>query len=57
MRKVTFIAVGIIAALVFFQNRYRVINFILGQNQIRHYFIHLMMRIPFFRNKFIQQAF
>ncbi|MCY9150106.1 hypothetical protein MOE85_21165, partial [Bacillus haynesii] len=32
-------------------------NFILGQNQIRHYFIHLMMRIPFFRNKFIQQAF
>ncbi|MEC0715422.1 hypothetical protein P8874_04685 [Bacillus licheniformis] len=57
MRKVTFIVVGVIATLVFFQNRYRVINFILGQNQIRHYFIHLMMRIPFFRNKFIQQAF
>ncbi|MEC1261174.1 hypothetical protein P9D34_12045 [Bacillus swezeyi] len=57
MRKVTFIVLGALAALVFFQNRYRVINFILGQNRIRHYFIHWMMRIPFIRNKFIQQAF
>ncbi|MGN9864649.1 hypothetical protein [Bacillus swezeyi] len=57
MRKVTFIVIGALAALVFFQNRYRVINLILGQNRIRHYFIHWMMRIPFIRNRFIQQAF
>ncbi|MFN2745331.1 MULTISPECIES: hypothetical protein [unclassified Bacillus (in: firmicutes)] len=57
MRKVTFILLGTLAALILFQNRYRVINVILGQNRIRHYFIHWIMRIPFVRNKFIQQAF
>ncbi|WP_179115708.1 hypothetical protein [Bacillus sonorensis] len=57
MRKVTFILLGTLAALVLFQNRYRVINVILGQNRIRHYFIHWIMRIPFVRNKFIQQTF
>ncbi|WP_201278480.1 hypothetical protein [Bacillus sp. NSP9.1] len=57
MRKVTFILLGTLAALILFQNRYRVINVIHGQNRIRHYFIHWIMRIPFVRNKFIQQAF
>ncbi|MDA1474840.1 hypothetical protein [Bacillus changyiensis] len=52
MRRFTFLILGLITIVLFFQNRYRVLNFVLGQDRIRHYFIHWIMRIPFFRNKF-----
>ncbi|MDA7026944.1 hypothetical protein PJ311_10025 [Bacillus sp. CLL-7-23] len=57
MRRFTFLILGMLTIVLFFQNRYRVLNFVLGQDRIRHYFIHWIMRIPFFRNKFTQPAY
>ncbi|BAT49363.1 MULTISPECIES: hypothetical protein [Bacillus] len=57
MNKMIWSIVFTLFAFVLVQNRYRLMNLILGQNQVRHFFIKWLMKIPYFRTKFIRQAF
>ncbi|MDE0640544.1 hypothetical protein PWJ77_08680 [Bacillus sp. CNPSo 3703] len=57
MNKMIWSIVFTLFAFVLVQNRYRLMNLILGQNQVRHFFIKRLMKIPYFRTKFIRQAF
>ncbi|MGE6629313.1 hypothetical protein [Bacillus sp. NPDC077027] len=57
MNKMIWSIVLALFALVLVQNRYKLVNIILGQNQVRHFFIMWLMKIPFFRTRFIRQAF
>jgi hypothetical protein len=43
----------VLGMLAFYQYRYRLMNVVLGQPNIRHFFIQLSMRIPFIREKFM----
>lgn len=56
MKKLLIYAIFAVSAVMFYQNRYRLMNTVLSQPGIRRSFIHLFLRIPFIRNKFIQQA-
>jgi hypothetical protein len=47
----------VLGMLAFYQYRYRLMNVVLGQPNIRHFFIQLSMRIPFIREKFMFRAF
>ena len=57
MNKMIWSVVFTLFAFVLVQNRYRLMNLILGQNQVRHLFIKWLLKIPYFRTKFIRQAF
>lgn len=57
MKKLLFILICAAAISIMIDNRYRILNVILGQNMLRHYIIHTIMRFPFFRNRFIEQPF
>ena len=57
MNKMIWSIVFTLFAFVLVQNRYRLMNLILGQNQVRHFLIKWLMKIPYFRTKFIRQAF
>ncbi|WP_342412455.1 hypothetical protein NYE22_08905 [Bacillus sp. FSL K6-1560] len=57
MKKLLIYAIFAVSAVMFYSNRYRLMNTVLSQPGIRRSFIHLFLRIPFIRNKFIQQAF
>lgn len=48
------LAIGSIALYSF---RYKIINYVLGKPEIRRSFIHLSMRLPFLRERFIHRAF
>lgn len=45
------------AFLMAFQNRYRIMNWILSKEKIRKWAVASSMRIPKIRNLFIQSAF
>ncbi|MCY8856037.1 hypothetical protein [Bacillus atrophaeus] len=57
MKKLIIFSICTVSAVLFYQNRYRVMNTVLGQPRIRQSFIHFFLKVPFIRNKFIQQAF
>ncbi|WP_353855238.1 hypothetical protein [Bacillus sp. Bos-x628] len=57
MNKMIWSIVFTLFALVVVQNRYRLMNLVLGQDQVRHFLIKSLMKIPYFRTKFIHQAF
>ncbi|MFJ5964870.1 hypothetical protein [Bacillus sp. NPDC093026] len=57
MNKMIWSIVFTLFALVVVQNRYRLMNLVLGQDQVRHFLIKSLMKIPYFRTKFIRQAF
>ncbi|MCM3412629.1 MULTISPECIES: hypothetical protein [Metabacillus] len=54
MRRLIMLAAGSFAV---YRYRYRIVNFVLGQPQLRRYFINLSMRIPFIRDRFVNRAF
>jgi hypothetical protein len=54
MKRLILLLAGLFAL---YQYRYRVVNFVLGQPELRRYFIHLSMRVPFLRDRFINRAF
>ncbi|MGG3623819.1 hypothetical protein ABES25_09730 [Bacillus gobiensis] len=56
MKKLLFILICAALLSILVDNRYRVLNVVLGQDKLRHYFIHSIMKIPFIRNRFIEQA-
>ncbi|MBP1080670.1 MULTISPECIES: hypothetical protein [Bacillus] len=56
MKKLLFILICAAVLSILVDNRYRVLNVVLGQDKLRHYFIHSIMKIPFIRNRFIEQA-
>nr|WP_318183972.1 hypothetical protein [Metabacillus idriensis] len=47
----------VVGVLAMYQYRYRLMNAVLSQPGIRHFFIQLSMRIPFIREKFMFRAF
>lgn len=57
MKKLIIFSICTVSAVLFYQNRYRVMNTVLGQPRIRQSFIHFFLKIPFIRNKFIQHHF
>ena len=57
MNKMIWSIVFTLFAFVLVQNRYRLMNLILGQNQVRHFFIKWLMKIHIFRTKFILPTF
>jgi hypothetical protein len=57
MRKLNSILLMMLGMLAFYQYRYRLMNVVLSQPNIRHFFIQLSMRIPFIREKFMFRAF
>lgn len=56
MKKLMLILFCSVVLAIVFNNRYRVLNVILGQDKLRHYVIHTIMRFPLFRNRFIEEA-
>ncbi|WP_191560818.1 hypothetical protein [Metabacillus idriensis] len=57
MRKLNSILLMVVGVLAMYQYRYRLMNAVLSQPGIRHFFIQLSMRIPFIREKFMFRAF
>ncbi|ABS74680.1 MULTISPECIES: hypothetical protein [Bacillus] len=57
MKKLLIYSLCAVSVLAVYQNRYRLMNSVLSQPGIRRSFIHFFLKIPFIRNKFIQQAF
>lgn len=45
------------AVFIAFQNRYRIMNWALGNEKLRKWAVSASMRIPIVRNLFIQSAF
>ncbi|MFC0269998.1 hypothetical protein ACFFIX_00805 [Metabacillus herbersteinensis] len=54
MNRLLFLIFGTLAIYRF---RYKIVNLVLGQPEIRRYFIQLSMRIPFLRDRFVNRAF
>ncbi|MEC2076565.1 hypothetical protein [Metabacillus fastidiosus] len=46
-----------ICSVAIYSFRYKIVNLVLGQPEIRRSFIHLSMRIPFIRDRFVHRAF
>ncbi|WP_170289382.1 hypothetical protein [Metabacillus lacus] len=57
MRTLLRLAIMLIAGAAIYKYRYRIVNYLLGQPEIRRTFISLSMRLPFIRDKFVQRAF
>lgn len=57
MQKLLQIMFIILGGLLVYRFRYRLFNLLLGQRFLRSFFIRLSMRMPFFRDKFLQRAF
>ncbi|MDQ0224873.1 hypothetical protein [Metabacillus niabensis] len=47
----------IAGSFALYRYRYQIVNAVLGQPQLRRFFIRLSMRIPFIRDRFVQRAF
>jgi hypothetical protein len=54
MRRLIMLAAG---AFALYRYRYRIVNVVLGQPELRRYFIQLSMRVPFLRDRFVNRAF
>lgn len=54
MRRLLMLAAG---SFALYRYRYHIVNFVLGQPQLRRYFINLSMRVPFVRDRFVNRAF
>lgn len=54
MRRLIMLAAG---SFALYRYRYRIVNYVLGQPELRRYFIQLSMRVPFIRDKFVNRAF
>jgi hypothetical protein len=54
MRRLIMLAAG---SFALYRYRYRIVNFVLGQPELRHFFIQLSMRVPFLRDRFVNRAF
>ncbi|MBM7604692.1 hypothetical protein JOC75_002695 [Metabacillus crassostreae] len=54
MRRLIMLAAG---SFALYRYRYRIVNYVLGQPELRKYFIQLSMRVPFIRDKFVNRAF
>lgn len=54
MRRLIVLIAG---SFAIYRYRYRIVNFVLGNPQLRRYFINLSMRIPFIRDRFVNRAF
>lgn len=46
-----------VGAYTVFQNRYKILNAVLGNESVRSFLVSKSMDIPFVRNFFMQQAF
>ncbi|MBT2574422.1 hypothetical protein J7E26_10715 [Bacillus sp. ISL-51] len=57
MKKLLIYSLCAVSVFAVYQNRYRLMNSVLSKPRIRQSFIHFFLKIPFIRNKFIQQAF
>ncbi|MDQ0231980.1 hypothetical protein [Metabacillus malikii] len=54
MKRVIMLAVG---SMALYRYRYKIVNVILGQPNLRRMFVRLSMRIPFLKERFMQKAF
>ncbi|MBO1512319.1 hypothetical protein [Metabacillus bambusae] len=54
MRRLIMLVAGTFAL---YRYRYRIVNFVLGQPELRRFFIQLSMRVPFLRDRFVNRAF
>ncbi|MGM7721126.1 hypothetical protein [uncultured Metabacillus sp.] len=54
MRRLIMLAVG---SFAIYRYRYRIVNFVLGQPELRRFFIQLSLRVPFLRDRFVNRAF
>lgn len=53
MKKLLIYAIFAVSAVMFYQNRYRLMNTVLSQPGIRRSFIHLFLRIPLDRKSVV----
>lgn len=54
MRRLIVLVAG---SLALYRFRYKIVNYLLGQPNLRRYFIRLSMKMPFLRDRFVSRAF